>query len=142
VRSERGLDLDAQFVEQVLKLDDLPENFLVCRYPSSRTLALDPDAAGSAATEQGIKEALKGFEGYKFDVGEQEDSSWNQYLNVLYPSMENLECIANMDLLDELVKKGDVLAKIDPRPLQAESFRASPGWVGVPMPKRSDGAIP
>src|SRR5207237_5648462 len=26
------------------------------------TLALDPDAAGSAATEQGIKEALKGFD--------------------------------------------------------------------------------
>ena len=29
---------------------------------------------------------MKDFEGYKFDVGAQDDSSWNQYLNVLYPS--------------------------------------------------------
>jgi uncharacterized protein (TIGR01619 family) len=56
-----------------------------------------------------VREALKGFEGYKSDLGEQEDSSWNQYLNVLYPSLENLERIANIDLLDELNKKGDVL---------------------------------
>ena len=50
-----------------------------------------------------------GFDVYKFDTGEQEDSSWNQYLNVLYPLEEDLERIANMNLLDELVKKGDVL---------------------------------
>jgi uncharacterized protein (TIGR01619 family) len=56
-----------------------------------------------------VGEALKEFEGYKFDAGEQEDASWNQYLDVLYPSLENLERIANMDLLDELVKRGDVL---------------------------------
>jgi hypothetical protein len=45
----------------------------------------------------------------EYDAGEQEDSSWGQYLNVLYPSSQDLERIANMDLLDELVKKGDVL---------------------------------
>jgi uncharacterized protein (TIGR01619 family) len=56
-----------------------------------------------------VREALKNFGGYKFDVGEQQDSSWNQYLNVLYPSVEDLERIANRDLLDELVKRGDVL---------------------------------
>jgi uncharacterized protein (TIGR01619 family) len=56
-----------------------------------------------------VRDALKNFEGYKFDIGEQEDPSWNQYLNVLYPSPENLERIANMDLLDRLVEKGDVL---------------------------------
>jgi Regulator of ribonuclease activity B len=53
---------------------------------------------------------MASFDGYKFDIGEQEDPSWNQYLNVLYPSPENLERIANMDLLDRLVEKGDVLA--------------------------------
>lgn len=56
-----------------------------------------------------VREALNGFVGYKFDAGDQEDPSWNQYLNVLYPSLEDLERIANMDLLDQLVKKGDVL---------------------------------
>jgi uncharacterized protein (TIGR01619 family) len=56
-----------------------------------------------------VSNAMKGFEGYKFDLGEQDDSSWNRYLNVLYPSLEDLERIANMDLLDRLVKQGDVL---------------------------------
>jgi uncharacterized protein (TIGR01619 family) len=56
-----------------------------------------------------VRDALKNFEGYKFDIGEHEDPSWNQYLNVLYPSPENLERIANMDLLDRLVEKGDCL---------------------------------
>jgi uncharacterized protein (TIGR01619 family) len=56
-----------------------------------------------------VEHVMKDFAGYKFDIGEQEDSSWNQYLNVLYPSPENLERISNMDLLDRLVEKGDVL---------------------------------
>jgi uncharacterized protein (TIGR01619 family) len=56
-----------------------------------------------------VGQALTGFHGYKFDVGEQEDSLWEQYLNVLYPSPEDFQRIANMDLLDVLVEKGDVL---------------------------------
>jgi len=58
---------------------------------------------------QAVKAALAGFEGYRFDIGDQEDSEWAQYLNVLYPSPEDLQRIANMDLLDVLVKRGDVL---------------------------------
>jgi len=56
-----------------------------------------------------VKAALTGFEGYRYDAGQQEDSPWEQYLNVLYPSSENLQRIANMDLLDVLVERGDVL---------------------------------
>jgi uncharacterized protein (TIGR01619 family) len=56
-----------------------------------------------------VETALTDFDGYRFDVGQQEDSVWEQYLNVLYPSPENLERIANMDLLDMLVSRGDVL---------------------------------
>ena len=52
---------------------------------------------------------MEEFEGYKFDVGQQEDSLWEQYLNVLYPSAEDLERIKNRDLLDVLEQKGDVL---------------------------------
>jgi uncharacterized protein (TIGR01619 family) len=57
-----------------------------------------------------VQDALAGFEGYKFDVGQQEDPRWEQYLNVLYPSLEDRERIANMDLLEVLVEKGDVLS--------------------------------
>jgi uncharacterized protein (TIGR01619 family) len=55
-----------------------------------------------------VETALKGFEGYKFDLGDQEESSWSQYLNVLYPSPENLQRIANVDLLDVLKERGDL----------------------------------
>ena len=58
---------------------------------------------------QAVSAALKGFDEYRFDVGSQKDSEWGQYLNVLYPSPENLQRIANMDLLDVLRDKGDVL---------------------------------
>jgi uncharacterized protein (TIGR01619 family) len=56
-----------------------------------------------------VKAALKGFAGYRYDIGSQEDSQWGQYLNVLYPTPEDLQRIANMDLLDALREKGDVL---------------------------------
>jgi Family of unknown function (DUF695)/Regulator of ribonuclease activity B len=58
---------------------------------------------------QAVEAALQGFEGYRYDTGCQEDPERGQYLNVLYPSPEDLQRIANMDLLDVLVKKGDVL---------------------------------
>ena len=56
-----------------------------------------------------VREASTGFEGCEFDVGEQEDLLWEQYLNVLYPSPEDLERMANMDLLAFLVDQGDIL---------------------------------
>jgi uncharacterized protein (TIGR01619 family) len=55
-----------------------------------------------------VGDAMTGFEGYKFDLGEQKDLLWEQYLNVLYPSPEDLERIANMDLLDVLAEQGDI----------------------------------
>ena len=64
-------------------------------------------------TEDGFRQAvsagMKGFDEYRFDIGSQRDSEWDQYLNVLYPSPEDLQRIANMDLLDVLLKRGDVL---------------------------------
>lgn len=55
-----------------------------------------------------VEAALKDFEGYKFDLGDEDDPGWEQYINVLYPSPEDLQRIANMDLLDVLKKNGDV----------------------------------
>jgi uncharacterized protein (TIGR01619 family) len=64
-------------------------------------------------TKDGFRDAaragMSGFESYKFSLGEQKDPLWKQYIAVLYPSPESLQCIANMELLDVLVEKGDVL---------------------------------
>ena len=66
---------------------------------------------GEAHSEfsKAVSRAMSDFEGYKFDIGEQEDSLWEQYLNVLYPSAEDREKIKNRDLLEVLEQKGDVL---------------------------------
>lgn len=55
-----------------------------------------------------VEAALHGFDGYRFDAGSQRDSQWEQYLKVLYPSDEDIQRIANMDLLDVLKERGDV----------------------------------
>ena len=62
------------------------------------------DGLGASA-----KTALSDFDAYKFDFGEQEDSLWEHYLNVLYPSSEDRERIKNRDLLEVLAEHGDVL---------------------------------
>jgi uncharacterized protein (TIGR01619 family) len=46
---------------------------------------------------------------YRFDLGVQQDKPWDQYLNVLYPSDENMQRIKTRELLDLLVKRGDIL---------------------------------
>ncbi len=66
--------------------------------------------------DQAVEAALRGFAGYKFDLGERDDPLWEHYFDVLYPSPIDLQRIANMDLLDVLVEKGDVLTA--PRKVQ------------------------
>ena len=57
-----------------------------------------------------VSNLLAQFPTYKFDFGEKEDASWNQYLDVLYPSERDLQKIANMDLIEQLQQRGDVLS--------------------------------
>jgi regulator of RNase E activity RraB len=57
-----------------------------------------------------VETALTGFHGYRFNFGEQEDSMWKQYFNVLHPSRDDLQRIKNRQLLDLLQKQGDVLS--------------------------------
>jgi uncharacterized protein (TIGR01619 family) len=56
-----------------------------------------------------VESAFFGFPAYKFDMGIKEDSSWEQYLNVLFPSPRDFERIKNQRLLDVLLERGDVL---------------------------------
>lgn len=57
---------------------------------------------------EAVKAALAGFPQYKFDSGEKNDSQWEQYQNVLYPGEEDMERIANRDVLDNMQERGDV----------------------------------
>ena len=57
----------------------------------------------SAAAHQ----ALSAFEGYRFELGSKYEPDWNQYLNVLYPSPEELQRIGNRDVLDVMKRNGD-----------------------------------
>jgi hypothetical protein len=59
----------------------------------------------------GFETALQGISsqltGYKFDCGSQPDPEWTQYLNLLYPSEEQLERMGNRDTLQVMKDKGD-----------------------------------
>jgi len=63
----------------------------------------------SPELEAAIRESLREFDGYKFDLGEQRDPDWNQYLNVLYPSEEDFQRLGNRKVLETLTLKGDKL---------------------------------
>jgi regulator of RNase E activity RraB len=66
-----------------------------------------------AFTRGGFEDALKStmamFPDYRYDFGDQSDPDWSQYRNVLFPSAEQLQRIANQDVLDSLKKEGDKL---------------------------------
>ena len=54
-----------------------------------------------------VQQALANFPGYCFDCDTQPDPDWQQYLNVLYPTPENYECIKNAAMFETLRKAGD-----------------------------------
>lgn len=68
------------------------------------------------ATDKGFRSAVSNamgrFNRYKFDLDSQKDPEWNQYLNVLYPSDEDLEKIKNREVLEALMKHGDTLTPV------------------------------
>jgi uncharacterized protein (TIGR01619 family) len=51
---------------------------------------------------------MRRFPSYQFDSGEKADPNWDQYHNVLFPPPEELQKIANRDVLDVLRGHGDV----------------------------------
>lgn len=57
--------------------------------------------------ERIVEEELANFPGYRFDCDTQPDPAWRQYLDVLYPSEENLELLKNAAVLENLSKAGD-----------------------------------
>lgn len=101
---------------------------------------------------QAVRAAMGEFKHYRFDTGEREDSKWEQYLTVLYPSIKDLQRIANMDLLDVIIKRGDVLTiprevqhwMYFPSNVSREQFRESAKAAGFVISSEftSDGDLP
>jgi uncharacterized protein (TIGR01619 family) len=69
----------------------------------------------SAGFEEAVANALKSFPEYEFDAGAQKDPEWSQYMDVLYPTPEEHQRIANRRVIDNLEEHGDSLKA--PRPV-------------------------
>lgn len=67
-----------------------------------------------------IAEALKSFPEYSFDFSSTWDPNWLYYVDVLYPSDEEMQTIKNERVLEALEKHGDSLEL--PRPVTHWSF--------------------
>jgi uncharacterized protein (TIGR01619 family) len=65
-----------------------------------------PRAAGF---EEAVADALKSFPAYQFKMGTREDPDWSHYLDILYPTPEDLWIIRNRHLVEVLEGYGDSL---------------------------------
>ncbi len=59
-----------------------------------------------------VRQAMRRFKEYRFDLGRQKDAGWDHYFNVLFPSDEEFEKVKNRDVLDVLAKHGDRLTPV------------------------------
>ena len=57
--------------------------------------------------EAALAEIGDEFNEYDFESGTQHDPQWNQYLNVLFPNTDDLQKIANREVLDLMAREGD-----------------------------------
>ncbi len=57
--------------------------------------------------EDAVAKCMATFQGYSSDCGEQMDPEWRQYLDVLFPSDDDLERITNRNLVDRQIEQGD-----------------------------------
>ena len=58
--------------------------------------------------ESALAESMTEFHGYRFEYDSQEDPGWRQYLDVLYPSEEDLQRIKNREVLQVLEQRRHV----------------------------------
>jgi len=65
----------------------------------------------SRAFPSEVAQAMGEFPDYQFDLGDQLDARWKQYLEVLFPPDEVREKMENLKVLENLQKHGDTLEK-------------------------------
>lgn len=66
-------------------------------------------AQSSEGLEPAVEATMRQFRDYEFDCGYQADPKWKQYLEVLYPSDKQRQCMENRKVLGVLEQKGDTL---------------------------------
>jgi hypothetical protein len=64
-------------------------------------------SAPTSTLEPVVQQAMASFPAYNVDFGEQSDSSWRHYEDVLYPTPREMNSIRNQRVLAELEKHGD-----------------------------------
>lgn len=64
-------------------------------------------AQGQNNFQAAVEGTMDAFPEYKFEVGAEPDPDWSHYLNVLYPSDEDMQRIKNRGVLEVLEQKGD-----------------------------------
>ena len=69
-------------------------------------------AAQNLGLDQTVKDAMRAFPQYQFDIGLLHEDNWNQYLNVLYPSQDQMESIQNRKVLDVMSREGDIHSEV------------------------------
>ncbi len=84
---------DAQFVGRITG-SNRREFYFYAREPG--------ELAGAAGR------ALQGFGDYQYETGSAFQPEWDQYVNLLYPSENNLQRMFNRRVLEVLASKGDV----------------------------------
>lgn len=73
-----------------------------CYYVSSDNQLKDSD----------LQVILARFGGYAPQCSSEKDDKWTYYFEVLYPSAEQMQCIQNRKVVDQLVKSGDLLEEL------------------------------
>ena len=58
-----------------------------------------------------VKKAMANFSSYQFQLGTKPDPEWDGYLNFLYPLPQQMQCIQNRQVIENLEKNGDSLTK-------------------------------
>jgi regulator of RNase E activity RraB len=74
--------------------------------------------------ESAVRETKELFRDHEFEWGSQEDSNWLQYLDVLYPSEEQMQCMQNRKVLESLTENGDPLT--EPRDVMHWAYFKTP----------------
>jgi uncharacterized protein (TIGR01619 family) len=113
---EDGLSSKSEF-EMLCAIDDMLAETLAEKFDAVFCGRITTDgrrefyyyAAHSERLQIVVENAMSRFRGYEFDCGWKVDLEWRQYLDVLYPSHEDLQRIGNRKVLDILEREHDPL---------------------------------
>jgi uncharacterized protein (TIGR01619 family) len=113
---EDGLSASSEF-DSLIEVENKLTNTMIERFGAILCGRITTDgrrefyyyAPRSERLEMVVQDAMSQFRDYEVDCGSKADPEWRQYLDVLYPSDEQRQCIENRKVLDVLEQKNDTL---------------------------------